>query len=76
MLYTYVPVPATMMEEWVLADGASKHRVAIDRLIQLRIFSEMVDRYAAFLVFSLSYLDFQDTVIARLIHELVFSSIL
>lgn len=46
MLYINVPVPATMMEEWVLADGASKHRVAIDRLIQLRIFSEIIDRYA------------------------------
>uniref|UniRef100_A0A1J3H1F3 RNA polymerase II transcription factor B subunit 2 n=1 Tax=Noccaea caerulescens TaxID=107243 RepID=A0A1J3H1F3_NOCCA len=44
LLYIDVPVPATMMEEWVLADGVSKHRVAIDRLIQLRIFSETKDR--------------------------------
>lgn len=51
MLYINVHVPATMMEEWVLADGASKHRVAIDRLIQLRIFSEISDRYGSFLVF-------------------------
>uniref|UniRef100_F6HDB4 RNA polymerase II transcription factor B subunit 2 n=1 Tax=Vitis vinifera TaxID=29760 RepID=F6HDB4_VITVI len=32
------------MEEWVLADGFSKHRVAIDRLIQLRVFTETSDR--------------------------------
>ena len=30
---------------WVLLDGASKHRVAIDRLVQLRVFIETVDRY-------------------------------
>lgn len=45
LLYIDVPVPAAMMEEWVLADGVSKHRVAIDRLIQLRIFSETKDRF-------------------------------
>ncbi|XP_028775560.1 general transcription and DNA repair factor IIH subunit TFB2 isoform X2 [Neltuma alba] len=32
------------MEEWVLPDGTSKHRVAIDRLVQLRVFIETVDR--------------------------------
>lgn len=45
MLYIDVPVTAKSMEEWVLADGSSKHRVAIDRLIQLRVFTETVDRY-------------------------------
>lgn len=44
MLYIDVPVTAKSMEEWVLADGSSKHRVAIDRLIQLRVFTETVDR--------------------------------
>ncbi|KAH6803837.1 transcription factor-like protein [Perilla frutescens var. frutescens] len=40
LLYIEGPVPAKLLEEWVLADGASKHRVAIDRLIQLRILTE------------------------------------
>nr|DAD22925.1 TPA_asm: hypothetical protein HUJ06_024388 [Nelumbo nucifera] len=44
MLYIDVPVPVKSMEEWVLPDGFSKHRVAIDRLIQLRVFIENTDR--------------------------------
>ncbi|GAB4851889.1 RNA polymerase II transcription factor B 52 kDa subunit [Ancistrocladus abbreviatus] len=44
MLYIDVPVPAKSMEEWVLPDGLSKHKVSIDRLIQLRVFIESVDR--------------------------------
>ncbi|KAK9267701.1 hypothetical protein L1049_010133 [Liquidambar formosana] len=44
MLYIDSPITAKSMEEWVLADGFSKHRVAIDRLIQLRVFTETVDR--------------------------------
>ncbi|KAA8515273.1 hypothetical protein F0562_018497 [Nyssa sinensis] len=44
MLYIDVPVPAKSMEEWVVADGFSKHKVAIDRLIQLRVLTEIVDR--------------------------------
>ncbi|KAI3736528.1 hypothetical protein L2E82_26355 [Cichorium intybus] len=44
LLYIDVPVTASSFQEWVLADGASKHRVAIDRLIQLRVFTETVDR--------------------------------
>ncbi|TXG47373.1 hypothetical protein EZV62_026667 [Acer yangbiense] len=40
MLYIEGSVLAKSMEEWVLADGFTKHRVAIDRLVQLRIFSE------------------------------------
>ncbi|EOY28282.1 Transcription factor-related isoform 4 [Theobroma cacao] len=43
MLYIDVPVTAKSLEEWVLADGSSKHKVAIDRLIQLRIL-EVIDR--------------------------------
>ncbi|XP_059671024.1 general transcription and DNA repair factor IIH subunit TFB2 [Cornus florida] len=44
LLYIDVPVTANSMEEWVLADGFSKHKVAIDRLIQLRVLAETVDR--------------------------------
>lgn len=44
MLYIDGPIPAKSMEEWVLPDGSSKHRVAIDRLIQLRLFTETADR--------------------------------
>ncbi|KAB2601192.1 general transcription factor IIH subunit 4 [Pyrus ussuriensis x Pyrus communis] len=44
MLSIEVPVTAKSMEEWVLPDGVSKHRVAIDRLLQLRIFTETVGR--------------------------------
>ncbi|KDP20952.1 hypothetical protein JCGZ_21423 [Jatropha curcas] len=44
MLYIDGPVTAKMLGEWVLADGSSKHKVSIDRLIQLRIFTETVDR--------------------------------
>ncbi|KAL0688825.1 hypothetical protein Bca4012_088502 [Brassica carinata] len=42
LLFIDDPVPCTRIEEWVLPDGLSKHRVAIDRLIQLRIFTETV----------------------------------
>jgi len=45
MLQIDVPVAAKLLEEWVLPDGFSKHRVAIDRLVQLRVFLEAVDRY-------------------------------
>lgn len=44
MLYIDGPVTGKSMEDWVLADGFSKHRMAIDRLIQLRIFTETVER--------------------------------
>lgn len=44
LLYIDVPVTASSLQEWVLADGAAKHRVAVDRLIQLRVFTETVDR--------------------------------
>ncbi|XP_057950091.1 general transcription and DNA repair factor IIH subunit TFB2 [Malania oleifera] len=44
MLYIDVPVSAKTMEEWLLVDGFSKHKVAIDRLIQLRVFIETADR--------------------------------
>ncbi|EPS66674.1 hypothetical protein M569_08097 [Genlisea aurea] len=44
LLYIEGPVPAKWFEEWVLRDGVSKHNVAIDRLLQLRIFSETVER--------------------------------
>uniref|UniRef100_A0A803LPW3 RNA polymerase II transcription factor B subunit 2 n=1 Tax=Chenopodium quinoa TaxID=63459 RepID=A0A803LPW3_CHEQI len=43
MLYIDAPIPAKSLEEWVLPDGLSKHRVAIDRLIQLRVLSETID---------------------------------
>ncbi|XP_008778436.1 general transcription and DNA repair factor IIH subunit TFB2 isoform X2 [Phoenix dactylifera] len=44
MLFVDSPVTAKSMEEWLLADGYSKHKVAIDRLLQLRIFLEVNDR--------------------------------
>ncbi|KAL0448758.1 UNVERIFIED_CONTAM: General transcription and DNA repair factor IIH subunit TFB2 [Sesamum latifolium] len=44
LLYIDGPVTAKWLEEWVLADGNSKHRVAVDRLIQLRILTETVER--------------------------------
>lgn len=44
MLCIEEPVNAKSMKEWVLADGASKHKVAIDRLLQLRVFTETTDR--------------------------------
>ncbi|XP_058186115.1 general transcription and DNA repair factor IIH subunit TFB2-like isoform X4 [Rhododendron vialii] len=44
MLYIDEPVLATSIHEWVLADGESKHTVAVDRLVQLRVFIETVDR--------------------------------
>ncbi|KAK9089313.1 hypothetical protein Scep_028395 [Stephania cephalantha] len=43
LLFIDAPVTAKSMEEWVLADGLSKHRVAIDRLIQLRVFLETTE---------------------------------
>ncbi|GMI93416.1 hypothetical protein like AT4G17020 [Hibiscus trionum] len=43
MLYIDAPVTSKSLQEWVLADGSSKHKVAIDRLIQLRVF-EVIDR--------------------------------
>ena len=44
MLYISAPVPAAAIEEWVLDEYASKHKVAIDRLVQLRVFVEVRDR--------------------------------
>ncbi|MCL7026080.1 hypothetical protein MKW94_021520 [Papaver nudicaule] len=46
LLYIEEPVTAKSMEEWVLPDGFSKHRVAIDRLIQLRVFIENPDGFS------------------------------
>ncbi|KAK6917534.1 Transcription factor Tfb2, C-terminal domain [Dillenia turbinata] len=37
MLYIENPISAKSMDEWLLADGYSKHKVAIDRLVQLRV---------------------------------------
>ncbi|CAN1298375.1 hypothetical protein LINPERPRIM_LOCUS23808 [Linum perenne] len=45
MLYIQGSVTAKLFDEWVLADGLTKHRVSIDRLVQLRIFTEAVDRF-------------------------------
>ncbi|KAK1284315.1 hypothetical protein QJS10_CPB21g00535 [Acorus calamus] len=44
LLFIDSPISAKTMEGWVLADGTSKHRVAIDRLLQLRVFLEEIDR--------------------------------
>lgn len=44
LLYIDSPIAAKSIEEWVLADGSTKHKVAIDRLIQLRLLSETFDR--------------------------------
>ncbi|KAG0463084.1 hypothetical protein HPP92_021560 [Vanilla planifolia] len=44
MLFIESPVTAKSMEEWVLPEAFSKHRVAIDRLLQLRVFLEIGDR--------------------------------
>ncbi|XP_075474231.1 LOW QUALITY PROTEIN: general transcription and DNA repair factor IIH subunit TFB2 [Primulina tabacum] len=44
LLYVDAAVSAKLLEEWVLADGISKHKVAIDRLIQLRVLTETLDR--------------------------------
>ncbi|XP_073106070.1 general transcription and DNA repair factor IIH subunit TFB2-like isoform X6 [Elaeis guineensis] len=44
MLFVDSPVTAKSMEEWLLADGYSKHKVSIDRLLQLRVFLEVNDR--------------------------------
>ncbi|PIA44014.1 hypothetical protein AQUCO_01800227v1 [Aquilegia coerulea] len=44
LLFIEKPVPAKAIEEWLLSNGVSKHRVAIDRLVQLRVFREIIDR--------------------------------
>ncbi|CAL4918872.1 unnamed protein product [Urochloa decumbens] len=44
MLYVLAPLTVAAMEEWVLDEYAAKHRVAIDKLLQLRVFVEMRDR--------------------------------
>ncbi|CAN4084042.1 unnamed protein product [Withania somnifera] len=44
LLYLGMPISAKTMEEWVLPYGFSKHKVAIDRLIQLRVLTETLDR--------------------------------
>lgn len=44
MLFIESPVTAKSFEEWLLPDGFSKHRVAIERLLQLRVFLETIDR--------------------------------
>ncbi|XP_071723391.1 uncharacterized protein [Rutidosis leptorrhynchoides] len=45
MLYIYGPVTAELLEKWVLTDGFTKHKVAIDRLIQLRVFTETFESF-------------------------------
>lgn len=40
MLYIDGAIPAKTIEEWVLPDRFTKHKVAIDRLVQLRLFSD------------------------------------
>lgn len=37
MLYVSEPGAATALEPWVLDEYAAKHKVAIDRLLQLRV---------------------------------------
>ncbi|KAJ3692942.1 hypothetical protein LUZ60_012037 [Juncus effusus] len=44
MLFIDSPLGAKSLEEWVLPDGLSKHKVAVDRLLQLRVFLEVSDR--------------------------------
>nr|XP_043626477.1 general transcription and DNA repair factor IIH subunit TFB2 isoform X2 [Erigeron canadensis] len=44
LLYIDDPLTVSSLEAWVLSDGASKHRVAVDRLVQLRVFTEIADR--------------------------------
>ncbi|XP_074580172.1 general transcription and DNA repair factor IIH subunit TFB2 [Curcuma longa] len=44
MLYIDTAITAKSVEEWLLPDGVSKHKVAIDRLLQLRVFLEVNDR--------------------------------
>ncbi|KAG8383513.1 hypothetical protein BUALT_Bualt04G0021200 [Buddleja alternifolia] len=44
LLYIDGPVTAKWLEEWVLPDGVSKHKAAVDRLVQLRILTETVER--------------------------------
>ncbi|RLM55703.1 hypothetical protein C2845_PM10G20600 [Panicum miliaceum] len=46
MLYVLAPVTAAAMEEWVLNEYAAKHRVSIDKLLQLRVFVEVRDSTA------------------------------
>ncbi|OAY83764.1 General transcription factor IIH subunit 4 [Ananas comosus] len=48
MLFIDFPVTAKSMEEWVLADGLSKHKVAIDRLLQLRVIHEVARVYLVY----------------------------
>ena len=38
LLYLEVGVTSKLMEDWILPDYNSKHKVAIDRLMQLRVF--------------------------------------
>jgi transcription initiation factor TFIIH subunit 4 len=56
LLHIDGPVPAKLLAEWVLPDGLSKHKVAVDRLVQLRVFVEALDRYLR--LFSLEYFHF------------------
>ncbi|KAF6155816.1 hypothetical protein GIB67_039147 [Kingdonia uniflora] len=44
LIYIEEPTSAKEFKEWLLPEGFSKHRVAIDRLIQLRVFIETTDR--------------------------------
>ncbi|XP_057864350.1 general transcription and DNA repair factor IIH subunit TFB2 isoform X2 [Cryptomeria japonica] len=44
LLYIDTAVPAKSLDEWVLSDGLSKHRAALDRLLQLRVFVEVTER--------------------------------
>lgn len=52
LLYIDGPVTTNSFDEWVLPDGVSSHKLAVDRLIQLRILTEItvVGRYILFIL--------------------------
>ncbi|CAI0407430.1 unnamed protein product [Linum tenue] len=60
MLFSEGSITAKLLEEWVLPDGSTKHRVSIDRLVQLRIFTESVERLvllAIYMWFLVTYMN-------------------
>ncbi|PWA49365.1 Transcription factor TFIIH subunit p52/Tfb2 [Artemisia annua] len=58
-LHIDVPVTASSLQEWIHADGVSKHTIAVDGLIMFRLYTETIDNY----MLCRSPIKFQDKIL-------------
>ncbi|KAM7264109.1 hypothetical protein ACFE04_001792 [Oxalis oulophora] len=63
ILYIHNPTPAKMFEEWVLPQGLEIHKKAIDRLLQLRVFTKTERKEICYLLNSTFQSSFQQHLV-------------